>query len=112
MCASLVALVAISAVISGMLAAAAAERADDARTQDLRAGCERANVQRLAGYRNTLRDARARRAAAPQFTGHARRVIARQARQGFADADAVVAAFASVAVRPGSVVSDCEKAFP
>jgi hypothetical protein len=109
---ALVAHVACSAVVSGMLAAASADRAADSRTADLRAGCERGNAQRLTLYHNTIRDARARRAAATQFTGHARRVLARLSRKGFEDARAVVTAFAAVAVRPGSVVANCQIAYP
>lgn len=77
-----------------------------------RAACERGNSLREAAYNNAVRDARSRQAAADQFTGHARRVIERQAEAGWKDAQALVTASADVAAEPGSVVQDCEVAYP
>lgn len=82
------------------------------QVDNLRAGCERGNTQRLALYRNTLRDARTRAAAAPQFPGVAGRRIDRYANQGFIDARALIDTYASVAIEPGSVEQDCSAAYP
>ena len=79
---------------------------------DLRAGCERGNVQREALYQNTLRDALTRAAAVPQFTGRPKGLIALYAINGFAEAQGLVNTYASVAAHPGSVESDCGSAYP
>lgn len=78
----------------------------------LRSSCERANVQRQALYRNTVRDAESRATAISQFTGTSQAEIALQAIGSYTDAQNLVNTYASVTERPGSVSQDCDVVYP
>jgi hypothetical protein len=81
------------------------------RTEQLRAACDAANPQRAATYRNALRDAKTREAAAPSFEGKAQHQVAAMAQRGYEDAEALVAAVEDVAKRPGSPQVNCEERY-
>lgn len=85
---------------------------DKSANDNLRAACDRANVQRQVLYDNTVTDAKTRQEAAGGFTGVRRAAVEGYARQGFKNAEALVDANADVAVTPGAVIQDCSAAYP
>lgn len=83
-----------------------------AQRKNLVAACERQNPLRQAVYDNTLIDSQTREAAASGFTGAEKKAVAHFAAKGYRTLDKLVDAASPVAVEEGSVVVDCEAAYP
>jgi hypothetical protein len=101
---AVVIILAVNAIQAGQL--------EDRRAESL-AACKSANPQRAATYRNALRDAKTREAAAPSFEGKAQHRVAAMAERGYEDAAALVAVIAKegVAKNPGSPQVNCEERY-
>lgn len=80
-------------------------------TRNVRAGCERGNVQRELLASNTQRDAETRLEAVPGLGASGAQVAVRGV-EGLAELQTLVNEYASVAVEPGSVQQDCVEAYP